>query len=226
MACCRRSSLDAHDSRQSPSVGLSSRFRTCRPVGGHRPCFVVQDEARHGWQLGGLIKPAALCRESAAPSGPWSGGPGSRRAAADRGPRPWRPRRRRATWYPTHPASAFASPLPSPPFLPPSRRRVPLAPRCTPWSAAHAQRVLRVLALTPPTSWRGQMKKSPGMLKMWQRRWFVLDGGVVTYYKNHAEVSASLCPSSRRYRVALPPRVGLCAGGDPLLETDQGGGHR
>lgn len=32
------------------------------------------------------------------------------------------------------------------------------------------------------------MKKSPGMLKMWQRRWFVLDGGVVTYYKNHAEV--------------------------------------
>ena len=32
------------------------------------------------------------------------------------------------------------------------------------------------------------MKKSPGMLKMWQRRWFVLDGGELTYYKNHAEV--------------------------------------
>eukprot|EP01043_Picozoa_sp_COSAG02_P075308 COSAG02_NODE_15465_length_1168_cov_2.352666_2_plen_24_part_01 len=24
------------------------------------------------------------------------------------------------------------------------------------------------------------MKKSPGMLKMWQRRWFVLDGGELT----------------------------------------------
>jgi hypothetical protein len=32
------------------------------------------------------------------------------------------------------------------------------------------------------------MKKSPGMLKMWQRRWFVLDVGVLTYYKNHDEV--------------------------------------
>jgi len=32
------------------------------------------------------------------------------------------------------------------------------------------------------------MKKSPGMLKMWQRRWFVLDGEVLTYYKNHDEV--------------------------------------
>jgi len=32
------------------------------------------------------------------------------------------------------------------------------------------------------------MKKSPGMLKMWQRRWFVLEGGELTYYKNHAEV--------------------------------------
>ena len=32
------------------------------------------------------------------------------------------------------------------------------------------------------------MKKSPGMLKMWQRRWFVLDAGVLTYYKNHDEV--------------------------------------
>ena len=163
------------------------------------------DGARQGGQPGGLtlITPTAPCRESAELG---------TRGLPPRccGPRPWRPRRRRATWYPAHPASAFASPLPSPPFLPPSRRRVPLAPRCTPWSAAHAQRVLRVLALTPPTSWRGQMKKSPGMLKMWQRRWFVLDGGVVTYYKNHAEVSAPLCPSSRRGLAALSQRPAAC----------------
>jgi hypothetical protein len=29
------------------------------------------------------------------------------------------------------------------------------------------------------------IKKSPGMLKRWQRRWFVLDGGVLAYYKTH-----------------------------------------
>ena len=79
-----------------------------------------------------------------------------------------------------------------------------------PPESAHAQRVIRVLALTPPTSGRGQMKKSPGMLKMWQRRWFVLDGGVVTYYKNHAEVSAPLCPSSRRGLAALSQRPAAC----------------
>jgi hypothetical protein len=32
------------------------------------------------------------------------------------------------------------------------------------------------------------MKKSAGMLKMWQRRWFVLEDGVLTYYKNHVDV--------------------------------------
>ena len=32
------------------------------------------------------------------------------------------------------------------------------------------------------------MKKSPGMLKMWQRRWFVLEDNVLTYYKTHADV--------------------------------------
>lgn len=32
------------------------------------------------------------------------------------------------------------------------------------------------------------MKKSPGMLKLWQRRYFVLDGGVLTYYKDHRDV--------------------------------------
>ena len=124
------------------------------------------------------------------------------------GPRPWRPRRRRATWYASHSPSASTSlsSLPLPPPLPSPR---PPAPRC-PRSAAHAQRVIRVLALTPPTSGRGQMKKSPGMLKMWQRRWFVLDGGVVTYYKNHAEVSAPLCPSSRRGLAALSQRPAAC----------------
>ena len=44
------------------------------------------------------------------------------------------------------------------------------------------------------------MKKSPGMLKMWQRRWFVLEPATLTYYKSHDEVGI-------RFQKQVPSRL-------------------
>jgi hypothetical protein len=32
------------------------------------------------------------------------------------------------------------------------------------------------------------LKKNTGILKNWQRRWFVLDNATLTFYKNHSDV--------------------------------------
>lgn len=32
------------------------------------------------------------------------------------------------------------------------------------------------------------LKKNTGILKNWQRRWFVLDSATLTFYKNHSDV--------------------------------------
>jgi len=46
------------------------------------------------------------------------------------------------------------------------------------------------------------MKKSPGMLKLWQRRYFVLDDGVLTYYKDHRDVGIKYLKQMRMDDVA------------------------
>ena len=48
------------------------------------------------------------------------------------------------------------------------------------------------------------MKKSPGMLKLWQRRYFVLDDGVLTYYKDHRDVGIKYLKQVRLPRTPLP----------------------